>query len=73
MLVYNEEIAKVEHLRDSPKIGLEEKPAAVAYDTIDDVPLAWRREGGIFSRCRRDLATGAINPIVAIVDDAARS
>jgi maleamate amidohydrolase len=108
MLDYNEEVAKVENLRDTPKIGLGEKPAvivvdfqlaftthgrsdtestlratakllekaraagvpvvylAVAFDTMDDVPLAWRREGGIFSRCQRGLATGAINPIVAM-------
>jgi maleamate amidohydrolase len=39
---------------------------AVAYDTMEDVPLAWRREGGIFSRCQRGLATGAMNPIVAM-------
>jgi maleamate amidohydrolase len=107
-LDYNEEVAKVERLRDNPKIGLGEKPAvvvvdfqvaftthgqsdtestlratarllekaravgvpvvylAVAYDTVDDVPLAWRREGGIFARCRRGLATGAINPVVAM-------
>ena len=108
MLDYNEEVAKVEHLRDRPKIGLGEKPAvvvvdfqlaftthgqsdtesalratarllekaravgvpvvylAVAYDTVDDVPLAWRRENGIFSRCQRGLASGAINSIVAM-------
>jgi maleamate amidohydrolase len=108
MLDYNEEVAKVEQLRDNPKIGLGEKPAVVvvdfqlaftthgqsdtestlratakllekaravgvpvvyltvAYDTMDDVPLAWRREGEIFSRCQRGLATGAINPIVAM-------
>jgi maleamate amidohydrolase len=108
MLDYNEEVAKVEHQRDNPTIGLGEKPAvvvvdfqlaftthgrsdtesalaatakllekaravgvpaiylAVAYDTMDDVPLAWRREGGIFARCQRGLATGAINPVVAM-------
>ena len=108
MLDYNEEVAKVEHLRDNPKIGLGSKPAvvvvdfqlaftthgrsdtesalrataklleaaraagvpviylAVAYDTMDDVPLAWRREGGIFGRCQRGLPTGAINPVVAM-------
>jgi maleamate amidohydrolase len=108
MLDYNEEVAKVEHLRDIAKIGLGAKPAvvvvdfqlaftqhgrsdtdarlrataqllekaraagvpvvylAVAYDTMEDVPLAWRREGGIFSRCQRGLATGAMNPIVAM-------
>jgi hypothetical protein len=39
MLDYNEEVAKVEHLRDTPKIGLGEKrpvsTAAALYDLAD--------------------------------------
>jgi maleamate amidohydrolase len=107
MYDYNEEVAKVEHLRDNQKVGLGDKPAVlvvdfqlaftthgrsdtdsklhataqllekaravgvpviyacVTYDTIEDVPLTWRRENGIFSRCQRDLPSWQLNPIVA--------
>jgi maleamate amidohydrolase len=110
MFDYNEEVAKVEPLREDHKIGLGEHPAvvvvdfqlaftqhdlcnehtvsameatatllgkarqtgipviylAVAYGTLDDVPLSWRKPGGIFATCERGKPTGAINPIVAL-------
>lgn len=110
MYDYNDEVAKVEHLRDNPKVGLGDKPAVVVvdfqlaftthgrsdtdsklhataqllqkarsvgvpviyacvtYDTLEDVPLTWRRENGIFSRCQRDLPSWQLNPIVAKQD-----
>jgi hypothetical protein len=39
-LDYNEEVAKVEHLRDNPKIGLGEKPAVIVVDCDDWRPLS---------------------------------
>jgi maleamate amidohydrolase len=110
MYDYNEEVAKVDHLRDNPKVGLGDKPAVVVvdfqlaftthgrsdtdgklhataqmlekaraagvpifyacvtYDTLADVPLTWRREDGIYSRCQRDLPSWQLNPIVAKED-----
>jgi maleamate amidohydrolase len=110
---YNEEVAKVEGLRDTPKVGAGTNPAvvvvdfqiaftehalctehtvesmkatalladkarslgipvvylAVTYDTLEDVPLTWRKPDGIFSSCQRGKPTVMINPIVAMGTD----
>jgi maleamate amidohydrolase len=106
---YNEEVAKVEHLRDTPKIEPGEKPAVVVvdfqlaftepikhegttealkatatllekaravgvpviyvgiwYDSLEDVPLFWRREDGIYARCKRGLPSTEMNPLVPV-------
>lgn len=53
-------------LEKARAVGVPVVYLAVAYDTLDEVPLAWRREDGIFSRCQRGLASAAINPVVAM-------
>ena len=53
-------------LEKARAVGVPVVYLAVAYNTMDEVPLAWRREDGIFSRCQRGLATAVINPVVAM-------
>ena len=38
------------------------------YDSLEDVPLSWRRENGIYARCKRGLPSTEMNPIVATAD-----